>query len=131
MAAMSEAHKEAMARGRRQARAVKNYLEALERDRRRGPKQTPAKVQRRIEETTVAIDQESSPVKRLELIQSRMDDEDLLHELEQRVDIDELEDAFVEIVADYSDRKGISYMAWRELKVPAKVLKRAGMRQGD
>ena len=40
----------------------------------------------------------------------------------------EEERAFVEAAAPYGERKGISYKAWREVGVPAAVLKRAGIR---
>lgn len=127
MAAMSKAHKEAMARGRRQSRAVKSYLEALERGRRRGPKVTPEKLQARIDETAAAIEAEDDPVKRLQLIQDRMDDEARLADLEEQDDIEELEAGFVAVAADYGSRKGISYKAWRELGVPAATLRAAGV----
>jgi hypothetical protein len=131
MAAMSKEHKEAMARGRRQARAVRNYLDALERGKKRGPKLTEEKLERRIAKTRTDIDEETSPQKRLELIQQRMDDEALLEELQAQESLEDLEAAFVDVAADYSGRKGISYAAWRELDVPAKVLRAAGMSQSD
>ena len=40
-----------------------------------------------------------------------------------------LEEEFIEAVKGYSGRKGISYSAWREIGVPADVLRRAGMAQ--
>ena len=43
--------------------------------------------------------------------------------------MDTLEEAFVGAASEYSDRKGISYSAWRELGVPAAVLKRAGVKR--
>ena len=43
---------------------------------------------------------------------------------------DVLEDEFVDAASGYSQRKGISYTAWRELGVPASVLKRAGIGRG-
>lgn len=127
MAKMSKAHKDAMAKGRRQARAVKAYLEGLEVGRRRGPKMTPEKLRTRVEETEQAIDEADSPIKRLELIQTRMDLQEHLEELEAQVDVSELEDEFVGVAAEYGERKGIAYMAWRELGVPAAVLRRAGI----
>lgn len=127
MAAMTKAHKEAMAVGRRQSRAVKLYLEALERGRKRGPKVTPERLEARIADAEAAIGSEDDPVKRLQLIQDRMDDEERLEELRNEPDRDELEQAFVDVAADYGERKGISYKAWRELGVPAATLKAAGI----
>lgn len=131
MAAMSQAQKDAMAQGRRESRAVRNYLDALERGRRRGPKVTPQKLQKRIAETQQAIEDTDDPQVRLELIQQRMDDEARLQEVSDHDSIDDLEPGFVDVAASYSERKGISYAAWRELKVPAKVLRAAGISRGD
>ena len=131
MAAMSKEHKDAMARGRRQARAVRNYLDALDRGKKRGPKLTEDKIERRIAKTREEIEAESSPQRRLELVQQRMDDEALLDELRGQDSLEDLQAAFVEVAADYSDRKGISYAAWRELDVPAKVLRASGLSQGS
>jgi len=127
MAAMTKAHKKAMAVGRRQSRAVKLYLEALERGRKRGPKVTPERLQARIADAEAAIGSEDDPVKRLQLIQDRMDDEERLEELRNEPDHEDLEQAFVDVAADYGERKGISYKAWRELGVPAATLKTAGI----
>ena len=46
------------------------------------------------------------------------------------VDLSSLEDEFVGAAADYGDRKGISYAAWREAGVDAAVLRRAGVTRG-
>src|SRR5215213_1577154 len=78
--------------------------------------------------TTIDASLESaSPVKRLSLIQERLD---LLREresLDATVDLSGLEDDFVSTARSYGQRKGISYAAWRELGVSAPVLKRAGI----
>lgn len=129
MAAMSEEHKKALAKGRAQARAVKEYLAAREAESKRGPKMTPDKLRDRITTTRQAIDGEDDPARRVELIQQRMDDEERLSHLEDQPDMDALEAGFVDAAAEYSDRKGISYSAWRELGVPAAVLKKAGVKR--
>ncbi len=41
-----------------------------------------------------------------------------------------LEADFVKAAKNYSERKGISYAAWREAGVDAGVLKAAGLRRG-
>lgn len=124
---MSEEHKAALAKGRAQTRAVKGYLEALETTARRGPKITPEKLNDRISETKQAIEAESDPVRRLELIQRRMDDEDRLAELEESPDIEALEQEFTAVAKEYSERRGITWSAWRELGVPAATLRNAGV----
>ncbi|MBW8825388.1 MAG: hypothetical protein JF603_03415 [Acidobacteria bacterium] len=124
---VTEGHKAAMAEGRTQGRAVSAYLEVLEHHRpKRGRKRTPESIDRRL----AAIDQDLSsanPIKRLSLIQERLD---LIKEKEamaETVDITTFENDFVAAAKAYSDRKGISYAAWKELGVPAEVLKRAGI----
>ena len=129
MAAMSDEHKKALAKGRAQARAVKEYLAARETESRRGPKMTPEKLRERIETTQTAIAEEDDPARRVELIQQRIDDEERLESLQEQPDIEALEAGFVDAAAEYSERKGISYTAWRELGVPAAVLKKAGVRR--
>ena len=43
------------------------------------------------------------------------------------VNMDELEEAFVTGAADYGDRRGITYAAWRAAGVSPSVLRRAGI----
>ena len=50
-----------------------------------------------------------------------------LETLNTKVDLTGLETAFVKTAAQYAQRKGISYAAWRELGVSADVLKQAGI----
>ena len=124
---MSAQHKAALAEGRAEGRAVKSYLEALEQSRpRRGRKRTPDSVKKRL----AAIDAqlpEASALARLQLVQERMDLARELGSMGQKVDLTALEAAFVKTAKSYSQRKGISYAAWRELGVPAEVLKKAGV----
>lgn len=127
MAAMTEAHKKALAKGRAQARAVKDYLAARETESKRGPKVTPEKLRDRIASTREAIANEDDPARRVELIQQRINDEERLDSLQDQPDMESLEAAFVDAAAEYSERKGITYTAWRELDVPAAVLRKAGV----
>jgi hypothetical protein len=124
---MSQEHKEALAAGRESARAVRVYLDAVESTRpKRGRRRTPESIQRRL----AAIEDEipgSDPTKRLHLIQERIDLTAELSSLDETVDLTELEKAFIQHAADYSERKGISYAAWRELGIPAATLRSAGI----
>ncbi|HEX5588326.1 MAG TPA: hypothetical protein VFZ17_13520 [Acidimicrobiia bacterium] len=124
---MSAEHKTALAEGRAEGRAVKGYLEALDKSRpKRGRKRTPESIKKRL----TAIDGEladASPIHRLQLIQERMDLGKELATMDTKVDLSALESAFVKTAGGYAERKGISYAAWRELGVPADVLKRAGI----
>ena len=56
-----------------------------------------------------------------------MDLELELSQLQTKMDLAPLERAFIEVAAEYSSRKGVSKHAWREVGVPAEVLKRAGI----
>lgn len=127
--AMSDEHKAALAEGRRQSRALKRYLEALE-TRRPGRPVTPETLTNRLERVDVRIGEETDPLKRLDLIQQRIDIETQLTQLADAADLETLEDGFVDYALAYSARKGISYTAWREAGVPAAVLRRAGIRRG-
>ncbi len=127
---MSDEHKQALAVGRDQGRAVRRYLEALEAHKpKRGRKRTPESIQTRL--AVIEADLETAdPLTRVNLLQERMDLETELAAKEAVIDLGELEDDFVEAVAEYSERKGISYAAWREAGVDASVLRRAGLRRG-
>lgn len=129
-APMSDQHKQALAVGREQGRAVRRYLEALEAHRpKRGRKRTPESIQRRLD----AIEERLSnadPLSRLQLVQERMDLQDELAAKAETVDLTGLENDFVAAARDYGERKGISYGAWREAGVDAAVLKRAAIRRG-
>jgi hypothetical protein len=126
---MSDDHKAALARGRSQGKAVRDYLSALEQERKPGRKLDRDTIQGRISEIQTAVDAEPDPAKRVDLIQKRLDLEHRLVSMEEEPDVGALEEAFVEAAADYSERKGISYTAWREAGVPAATLKRAGVRR--
>lgn len=126
---MSEEHKEALAAGRSQGRAVRNYLEALEAHKpKRGRKRTPDSIAKRLGVIDAEIE-EAGAMDRLLLIQERTDLQNELNSLEAGVDLAELEEAFVAEALDFSERKGINYASWRELGVEAAVLKAAGIRR--
>ena len=125
--AMTDAHKAALAEGRAQGRAVRRYLEALDAHRpRRGRKRTAESVRRRLDAIEVEI-ATADPLKRLQLVQERLDLQRELQASETTVDLAALEQDFVAAAKGYSERKGISYQAWRELGVPAATLKAAGI----
>ncbi len=124
---MTDEHKAALAEGRAQGRAVRAYLEALEAHKpKRGRKRTPESMRARLETIDTTID-DADPMSRLQMVQERMDLVAALEAAEETVDLTELEDGFVAAAQAYGSRKGISYAAWREVGVPAAVLKRAGI----
>ncbi|MFP5331789.1 MAG: hypothetical protein ACLGHX_05460 [Acidimicrobiia bacterium] len=123
---MSDEHKAALAQGRREGRAVKEYLKLLG-SRRPGRPVTRESLEKRIAGLNEKIDAEEDPLKKLEMIQSRIDAEDQLADIEDAVDADEVEKEFIEVAKSYSERKGITYSAWREAGVSAQVLRAAGI----
>jgi hypothetical protein len=124
---MSEEHKAALAEGRAQGRAIRDYLEALETHRpKRGRKRTLDSVKKRLERVETEIF-EADPIRRVALIQERMDLETELQAADGGVDLVALERDFVRFAKDYSGRKGISYNAWREVGVSPATLKAAGI----
>jgi hypothetical protein len=126
--AMSEEHKEALARGRREARAIKAYLKALE-SRRPGRPVSKESLQKRLEKVNEKLESAENPLETVDLIQTKLDIEKSLSEVENAQDMDSLESGFVENAASYSERKGVTYTAWREFGVPAKVLRSAGIKE--
>ena len=120
-------HKAAMIQGRTETRVVRQYLEALEVRQSGGRRRPKESLQKKL--AAVEQDLESADaVGRLHLVQERINLQKAIEAAEQNVDIDELENGFIDVAASYSERKGISYQAWREVGVPPKVLQAAGIR---
>src|SRR5438552_7417835 len=95
-APMTARHKEALALGREQGRAVRGYLEALEAHKpKRGRKRTPESIERRLRDIETKLPA-ADPLSRLQLLQERMNLEQELAVKAAGVDIAALEDGFVE-----------------------------------
>jgi hypothetical protein len=129
---MSDEHKTALAEGRQQGRVVRRYLEALESHRpKRGRKRTQQSIAKRL----AAIDEQlanADALTRLHLAQERMD---LKLELSAAsgdgAELEDLEAAFIDVGAQYGERKGLTYEAWRAAGVEPRVLKAAGIARGQ
>jgi hypothetical protein len=132
---MSDEHKAALARGRQQSAAVKAYLEALEASKAPKPKGRRKSVEQ-MQERLTAIGEawaESDAMTRLKLAAEHVELEQEITEREaeaEPVDLQPLEEAFIEVAAEYSVAKGVPYAAFRMLNVPPKVLRAAGIRRG-
>ncbi len=124
---MSAEHKAALAKGRAQSKAVRDYLEMLQKDGRRSSNLSPDQINAKIHELSTRIEEEPNPANRLELVQKRLDLEEQLKSADEGPDPEALEKAFVKAAKEYSERKGISYPAWREVGVPAATLREAGV----
>jgi hypothetical protein len=124
---MSDDHKAALAKGRRQGHVVNAYLEALETNRpKRGRKRTPDSINSNLKH----IDDELATTEgtaRLDLIQRRRDLERELASMNESHNLNALEKDFVTVAKEYGERKGIEYATWREIGVSARVLKESGI----
>ena len=124
---VTEEHKAAMAQGRAEGRAISAYLDALEQHRpKRGRKRTAESIDKQLADIEDKL-ATATGVTRLGLVQQRIDLQRERAALGQTVDLAPLEEAFVAAAKGYSERKGISAAAWKEIGVPADVLKRAGI----
>ena len=126
-APMSEDHKAALAVGRAEGRSVRAYLEALESSKpKRGRKRTKESIGARLEKIDTELES-ADALKRLQLTQEQLDLTAELENMDSGIDLAELESEFERVAQGYASRKGISYAAFRQLGVPAAVLKRAGI----
>lgn len=128
---MTDDHKAAIVAGRTESRAINQYLNALETQKpRRGRRRTPESITKRLEIIANELD-EATGINKLSLVQEQIDLQNELQAMNQVVDISDLEADFVTHAKSYGERKGISYMAWREVGVPAAVLQKAGITRGS
>ena len=123
---MSQEHKDALAQGRKEARAIKAYLKTIE-VRKQGRPVTKESLESRLTRMNEKIDGSDDPLKTLALIQTRLDIQSALSSMEDVESLDQLESGFVTYAKAYSERKGVGYAAWREFGVPAAVLRNAGI----
>jgi hypothetical protein len=128
---MTDEHKAALAAGRSEGRAVRDYLEALRNNKpKRGRKRTPESISKRLDAISDEL-VDADPVQELRLIQERLDLQAELASAEHAVDMSAIEAEFVKVAKSYSERNGFSYTAWRTIGVEASVLKKAGISRSD
>jgi hypothetical protein len=128
---MTAEHKAALAAGRSEGKAVRDYLEVLRSTKpKRGRKRTSDSIAKRL----ATIDAElvsADPIRELKLVQERLDLQAELSQVGDTVDVAALESEFVKVAKGYSGRNGISYAAWRAIGVDAAVLKNAGIGRAE
>jgi hypothetical protein len=124
--AMSAEHKAALVQGRKEAKAIKHYLDALA-SRRPGRPVTKDSLEKRLASIQDRLASETDALKRVDLHQAKIEVEDALASAQESQDLTSLESAFADVAGAYSTRKGISYGAWRSAGVPAAILKKAGV----
>jgi hypothetical protein len=122
---MSVEHKQALAVGREESRAVRRYLEALEAHKpKRGRKRTVDSIQARLRHIEDRLPN-ADPLSRVHLVQERLDLQSELASKGDTVDLASLEEGFVKAAGGYGARKNLSYAAWRAAGVDSNVLRMA------
>jgi hypothetical protein len=128
---MTAEHKAALAAGRSEGKAVRDYLEVLRSTKpKRGRKRTSESIAKRLAAIEAEI-AEADPIRELKLVQERLDLQAELSQAGDTTDVAALEAEFVKVAKVYSGRNGISYAAWRAIGVDASVLKSAGIGRGE
>lgn len=114
--------------GREQSTIVRKYLLALEElSQIQRTRQSVDRMQERLQRVDAKIEATADPLQRLELVQQRNQLSDQIAKVGNGgINIEELEERFIAVAKDFGDRKGIQVPAWREVGVPAPVLRRAG-----
>ena len=127
---MSDSHKAALAKGRVEGKAVREYLEALRANKPvRGRKRTPDSIAKRLSVIVGEIGGVDA-VKELRLVQERIDLEAELATMGAHIDMTVLEADFVKVAKAYGERTGVSYAAWRAVGIAPATLKAAGITRG-
>lgn len=126
--AMSAAHKSALSEGRRISAVVNAYLEAINTPKRRGRKVSTATLTQRLADARVRA-RTATGTDRVIAAQQVRDISAKLAAASKAsgVDVKQLEAAFVKVAKKFGENRGIGYGAWRDVNVPAAVLRRAGV----
>jgi len=128
---MTDEHKAALAKGRAEGRIVREYLEGLRATKpKRGRKRTPETISKRLDAITSEL-ASASPIDELLLIQERKNLEAERSAMSNSIDMSALEADFVSVAKSYGESKAISYSSWRDVGVPASVLKSAGISRAE
>ncbi len=111
-------------------RIVDRYLQAVEQQKRPSTRERLSReeLSERVARARAQADKLSG-VKRLKKLQEVQDYRVRLEELEEadNVDLTALEQQFIGIAAEYSEKQGIGTEAWREAGVSVSVLRAAGL----
>ena len=125
---MTQSHKDALKDGRERGQIVRRYLNAIESAKpRRGRPITPEGLRKSIEKIDANLATEKDPLRKLDLVQSKIKKQKDLEEFESPIDMVALENECVRVAKDYNDSKQLSPEAWLDLGVPRDVLRRAGI----
>src|SRR6267378_1336560 len=124
-APMTRSHKQALARGRDESRAVSRYLDALEADKPRpGRPRSIQSMQTQLRSVETRA-KGARGIDRLLALQQRADLRAALAQRNDKVDLAAAEREFVKAARGYGERKGIAYATWREAGISPSVLAKA------
>lgn len=128
---MSSDHKAALAQGRAEGKAVRDYLDALRANKpKRGRKRTPDSIKKRLTVIDAQLG-DADALGELRLVQEKRDLSAELAAMDHAVDLAAIEAKFVKVAKSYSERQRISYASWRDVGVEAAVLKKAGISRSN
>lgn len=113
---------------RHETHVVKTYLNELADNATEGQYSLPA-LEARLAQVEQALETQKDPLRRVFLAQKRIDLIAQVRKARIQTSLKESEQEFIKVAKSYSERKGITYMAWREIGVPAKVLRAAGVKR--
>ena len=116
---MSDEHKAALAKGREQGRAVREYLAALSEEKKPGRKVDPETLAQKITQVQEQIVSEPDPAKRVEQIQKRLDLEAQQADASEGVDLEALEQGFVEGLFGFERGHGVTVGSRVQSGLPA------------
>lgn len=125
---MSADHKAALAAGRAETKAVRDYLAALQQHvRKPGKQRTLKSVNSQI--TAVEARLAAPDLDPVDLVLLTQEHLNLLAERAQMQEtrLEALEERFVAVAQSFSERNGLTWEAWRAADVPAPVLRKAGL----
>lgn len=119
--------KKAIAIGKAQAKIVRRYLELVNMPKTSSP-MTPERLRKRIAQLDSEMQDSSIDVlARLKMAKQQRELIVALAEAGEVEDLEEVEEAFMQIAADYSEAQGLEWSDWRRLGVKAAVLREAGV----
>src|ERR1700760_1303056 len=102
---MSAEHKQALAVGREESRAVRRYLEALQAHKpKRGRKRTSESIKGRLDQIERRLPT-ADPLSRVHMVQERLNLQSELAAKDDTVDLASLEEGFVKSARRYGERK--------------------------
>ena len=129
---MSDDHKAALARGRESRKAVEAYITALaevNKPKPRGRQKTAEQIEEALATARKSL-AEAGPMEKLVFASQEITLEKELAAKRteaEPVDLSVLEAGFIEYGREYAEAKGIVYGAWRQAKVPRRILQVDGI----